>query len=120
VNLEPGEYFAVTRGHKHGDTSFFDAVITGSQIRPQEVTYDRHYEGLIFMAVEVCGCMVAGNVLATTTGYKKDMVGHTYSLNLTEIEAMSLTRKYVAAIIGEEAEKRVHETGKVIAREARN
>ena len=100
MELEAGEYFAITQGIKRSDATFFSSFLgldSESWKKPQEdkeIRYDRSYEGLVFLACEVCYPMVAAKLVFGD----KSWIGPTVSLNLEEIEIMTLTKKYVDEI----------------------
>lgn len=101
MTIEKGDYFTVTRGYEYNPAAFasiFSPVAV--ETKPQ---YDRSYDGVIFRAVEVCGPMVAAEVIVgrdfvidgrNCGAYKHKRI----SLNTTEVELMTVTPEYLAAI----------------------
>jgi len=95
--LEKGDYFAVTRGIKLNSTKFFSSLFFGGgeswKSNDDEPVYDRSYHDVIFQAVEVCWPMVAAKIIAGDK-WKMENIPQV-SLNLQEIEIMTLTKEYV-------------------------
>lgn len=111
MTIEPGDYFAITRGFRLGEMSS-SAFIFAMMDEPwrgqpdekeKEPRYDRSFEGLIFKANEVCGVMIASRCVATSEGscYKRDYVGKAFSINTSEVEVWPLTEKYAAPFLVE-------------------
>ena len=105
MEIEKGDFFAITRGIKLNTSnplSFFgfmgmegESWKTNRQVDEDEPKYDRSYHDCVFIAREVCMPMVAAEIV----------IGHTYgnrciSLNLSEIEVMTLSKQYVEALKG--------------------
>ena len=114
MDLEAGEYFAVTRGFEYND-SFSVALLPmfGAAPKDNKPYYDRSHEGLIYQAEEVCFPMVAAKCIANKSpfNHKNESVGTVISLNLTEIEIMTLTTKYLKPIGVEAVESEAGKDG---------
>lgn len=99
ATIEKGEYFVVVRGFEHGDFDDFMEHMTGEErttTTPRHKTYDRSYEGDIFLAEEICGPVIAARrVLKERIGdglYKRpEMV----QINIMENEVWPVTKAYV-------------------------
>lgn len=106
MEIEKGDYFAITRGIKLNTTSPFslfgfmdmqgESWKTNGQDEKAEPHYDRSYHDCIFLAREVCMPMVAAEII----------FGHSYgnkiiSLRLNEIEVMPVTKQFVEVLKGQ-------------------
>ena len=104
MEIEKGDYFTITRGIKLNMSKpfsflgFMDMEGKSWKTNKQEddePKYDRSYHDCVFLAREVCMPMVAAEIIT----------GHTYgnkiiSLNLGEIEVMTVSKQYVEALKG--------------------
>jgi len=104
MDLEKGDYFAITRGIKLNTRPFSSLFgFMGEQGESwktnqdeNEPHYDRSYHDCVFLAREVCMPMVVAEIIH----------GHSYgskvvSLRLSEIEVMTVTKAYVEALKGD-------------------
>ena len=100
--IEKGDYFVITRGVKVRNTFYPFSAFLGmegeswKQNNHEEEHYDRSFHDCVFIAHEVCGQMVAAEILAgdeyCVSKHKK------LSLNLDEIEVMTVTKEYVDSL----------------------
>lgn len=101
MDIEKGEYFAITRGiklrnMKNSIFSFFNPFneslkLNGEEETKEEPEYDRSWHDCVFLAKEVNYPMVAAEFVVGWHDYFPRVI----SLNLTEIEIMTLSREYV-------------------------
>lgn len=107
MNIDKGELFVVTRGFEFGRGSdMLLSIFSGYDgwlkppKKPEEKQYDRSDEGLVFRALEVCGDMIAAEVVAVSHSarWKKDRLGKRYSINTREVEVWPVTYQYLAAL----------------------
>lgn len=108
MNIEKGEYFAITRGVKLRSGSPFsifsmlDPTETWKTKDSEEEHYDRSWHDCVFEAIEVCYPMVAAKVVAGRKAYTPEVL----SLNLSEIEIMTLTETYVKTLTDSEKQNK--------------
>jgi len=101
MELEKGEYFAITRGIKFRNSKFsifsmFEPSESWKEDQnEEEPQYDRSWHGCIFLVKEVCYPMVAAEVVFGWHDYLPKVI----SLNMTEIEIMTLSKEYVNACL---------------------
>ena len=99
MDIESGEYFSITRGIRLNTTSLFSFSSTEVE------HYDRSYEGLIFLAEEVCYPMVAAKLVYSPTKKQWIKVGDIIPVNLRELEIMTLTKKFVETVLSSALQK---------------
>ena len=100
TEIETGEYFVVTRGFAHNIQTFGHFFWSDFSQEPQKdkpQKYDKSYEGCVFVALEACGPAVAAKCVYADR-WHKDTKGKLFSLNLTDIEVMPVTQKYIDAL----------------------
>lgn len=97
----------VVRGFEYSRRSLssigFDGWLGGAEPKaPQEPEYDRSYEGVLFLALQVCGPLIACRAVAVSEGcsYKKNYIGKPFSFNTTELKVWPVTPAFVAAMTG--------------------
>lgn len=78
MEIKKGDYFVITRGRKINN----------------EPTYEGSWEGSVFQAGEICGCMVAATIM------NEPHKGQIKSINLSEIKTITLTTKYIESVLG--------------------
>lgn len=100
MTIEKGDYFAVTRGLEMGKPGVFVAAFGFDSPKSDKPEYDRSHDGQIYLAEEVCGDMVAARCVGSRCFHssKERNIGKVYSLNLSEVEVMTLTPEYLKAI----------------------
>lgn len=107
--IEAGEYFAIVRGFEYrGQTEFslfsgYDGFLNPPTATPK--LHDRSHDGCLFRAREVCGPLIAAELVAG------DKHGHweydqIFSLNTMEIEVWPVTQQYADAMLAERAKKK--------------
>ena len=104
MNIEKGDHFVVTRGfeyHKMPVFSIFnppDPTESWKQNKKdEEPQYDRSYNGMVFLADEVCESVIAATCV-WAMGYKEEKIGEKYSLHTNELEVWPVTKKYIEAL----------------------
>ena len=102
AEIEKGEYFVVRRGFRLGKAlSFFAERREAWQQSAEdedEPRFDRSYEGLLYLALEVCGPMVAA-VCVQGDKYGTSHVGERTAFNTDEVELWPVSQAYVAALV---------------------
>lgn len=99
MNIEQGDYFVVTRGFPLSMDSWsaFSEMLGGGGVSTkQEQQYDRSHEGEVFLAVEVCGPVIAARRVFTRSRYHP--LGEALSLNTSELEVWPVTKQYLASL----------------------
>lgn len=105
MNIEVGDLFCVVRGFQlHEIPSFFNFfAVPGDEWKardtPKEPRYDRSFEGLVFRALEVCHPMVCAEVAFVSDSWKSAKAGHRLSINLTELQVMTVTQTYLEHLV---------------------
>jgi hypothetical protein len=103
MNIEPGDYFIVTRGvetNRHPSfTTGYDGFLKATEIVTDKPTYDRSHDGLVYLAIEVCGQMIAAKCVGGSWSYHRSHVGRVRSLNTSEVEVWPVTEAYANAVI---------------------
>ena len=106
MEIEKGDLFCVTRGFELNSEGFpgFGSLLGMPSYEPPASTktkrHDRSHEGRVYRALEVCGVHIAARVVAAT-GFELDrekLIGSVISLNTSEVELMTVTPAYFAAI----------------------
>lgn len=91
MTIETGELFVVTRGWKLGSIGLLIGIPESG-----EPAYDRSHEGNVYRALEVCGPMMAGEIVyAKSYGAK---IGDKRPINTNEVEVWPVTESYLAAL----------------------
>jgi hypothetical protein len=97
MQIEKGELFVVTRGYQCGRISSdpIFAAAFGIPVQPEleQPQYDRSYEGRVFRAIEVCGPVIAAEIVFGDVYSSKIR-----SLNTNEIEIWPVTQAYLDAL----------------------
>ena len=102
MELEKGDYFAITRGIQLNTNRPFSVFgfmgMEGESWKVNnnenaEPSYDRSYHDCIFLVREVCMPMVAAEIIH---GY--NFGSKIISLRLNEIEVMTVSKQYVDAL----------------------
>lgn len=96
--IEKGDFFVITRGINSCKSNFLFTRQEESWKEPQdeEDRYDRSYHNKVFFAAEVCGQLVAATLIHGGTTWIHE--NQTISLNISEIEVMTVSKTYVAAL----------------------
>jgi hypothetical protein len=100
MQIEPGDLFVITKGFQLGGSSFIYASGFGDDIPDSKPQYDRSYESIVFKAVEVCGPVIAAEVVAGKTFRGQRM----YHLNLNDVtEVWPVTPEFLSALLQDPA-----------------
>lgn len=99
MQIEPGEFFAVTRGERITASAFPTLTVFGFlpeyESPTEEPKFDRSFEGDIYLAMNVCGPLIAARrVFASRTRYMPE----TLSLNANDYELWPVTRGYAKSL----------------------
>lgn len=102
MNIETGEHFVVQRGWRMGDgasSGYIYAMAMGREPPPPDTAprYDRSWEGCVWRALEVCGEMIAGEIVHAPF-HKKDCVGRREILNGGDVTLWPVTAAFVEAM----------------------
>ena len=104
MQLETGDLFVVTRGFKYGvlPNPLYSIFGLTPQKDDDERGYDRSLScyGQVWRALEVCGDSVAAECVHVNTPFGDSQVGNKLSINISEMEIMTVTEKYLAALKG--------------------
>ncbi len=104
--IETGDLFVVTRGIELNSTPLMSLFGFGESWKTsgegEKIRYDRSWDNVVFVAKSVVGQSVAAEIV-WAGGYKKDMVGQHHSLNLSEVEAMTVGADYLSALSGDKS-----------------
>ncbi len=94
MNIDKGEFFVVKRGFKYHSVTVFPFTTTIDD-GPR---YDRSYEGMVFVANEVCNEHIAALCVYSEHVGITPNVGKMCTMNTTELEIWPVTNKYVEAL----------------------
>lgn len=100
MNIEKGDYFIITRGREYTvDTSIFSSIFGGGEdwkqsAEPRQKHYDRSFHGCVFQALAVEHLMVAAKFVHGRCSLFPPVI----SLNVSELEVMTVGKDYVRAL----------------------
>lgn len=106
MELEAGDFFAVTKGIALNNSFFKDIfgsnTVEGDEWKSSAVVedskepkHDRSHEGFIYQALEICGPLVAAKVVVAKLNNGYRAVNDVFPLNVGEVEVMTLTPNFV-------------------------
>lgn len=98
MNLEPGEYFVVTRGFKAWSmVGAFDSYDNFNTVESNEERYDRSYEGRVYQVLGVCDTVVS---FKRVFGMKHfdESEQPIRLLNLKEVEVFPCSREFLMSV----------------------
>lgn len=104
MNIERGDLFVVTRGFLLGRMPSFASMFGGFDSEPSQTetqNWDRSHEGRVFKATEVCGPVIAGEIVFLPDRISHRKLGEVIPLNTGEVEVWPVTPQYLAALNGE-------------------
>jgi hypothetical protein len=115
MELDNGDLFVITRGFLlNTSQGGFAAFLTGVQPPPPDENapkhYDRSWHGIVFKALAVVDQSVAAEVVANTKSYdvESQAVGTKHSVDLSEIEVMTVPTEYLEALQPKEQALNLH------------
>lgn len=94
--LEKGDYFCITRGCRLGGFPFF-AENPANAIAQVE-SYDRSYNGMVFLAESVEPEIVVARVVFASNSINNDKLNKVMILHLSEIKVWRLSQESLEAL----------------------
>jgi hypothetical protein len=95
ATIEKGEAFIVKRGREYDKTPVMTLFGMAPVSSEPQIAHDRSYEGMVFLAVEVCGSHVAAKYLGGKKWWRDEPA---VMFDVEEMELWPVTDAFVAAM----------------------